>query len=155
MNAKRDLSLVNLCLLTLLASGVGCGAEEKAAPAASKPKMVGYDLRMLRPGEQKLGEQFDAMHKASLGEGKQVAVLFSADWCAPCKAAKKAILENVALKRIVDSYDVVQYNFDIATPMRKKYKVDRVPTFIVVADGEEIRRQLGFGGSEKLIDFLD
>ena len=73
----------------------------------------------------------------------------------PCKAAKKAMLENVALKRIVDSYDVVQYNFDIAIPMRKKYKVDRVPTFIVVADGEEIRRQVGFNSTEKLKNFLD
>ena len=63
--------------------------------------------------------------------------------------------ENVALKRIVDSYDVVLYNFDTAMPMRRKYKVDRVPTFIVVADGEEIRREVGFSNVEKLKNFLD
>ena len=69
--------------------------------------------------------------------------------------SKKAMLENVALKRIVDSYEVLEYNFDIAMPMRRKYKVDRVPTFIVVADGEEIRRQVGFSSMEKLKNFLD
>ena len=61
--------------------------------------------------------------------------------------------ENVALKRIVDSYEVVTYDFDVAIPMRRKYKVDRVPTFIVVADDEEIKRQVGFNSTEKLKNF--
>ena len=63
--------------------------------------------------------------------------------------------ENVPLKRIVSSYEVVTYDFDVAIPMRRKYKVDRVPTFIVVADDEEIKRQIGFSSVEKLKKFLD
>ena len=63
--------------------------------------------------------------------------------------------ENVELKRIVASYEMIEYDFDVAMPMRRKYKVDRVPTFIVVADGEEIRRQVGFSSTEKLKNFLD
>ena len=63
--------------------------------------------------------------------------------------------ESMDVKRIVDSYDVVQYNFDIAIPMRRKYNVNKVPTFIVVADGEEIRRQVGFSSEQKLKNFLD
>ena len=63
--------------------------------------------------------------------------------------------EHVSLKRIVDSYEVIEYNFDIAIPMRRKYNVNKVPTFIVVADGEEIRRQVGFSSTEKLKNFLD
>ena len=82
-------------------------------------------------------------------------IIFSADWCAPCKAAKKAMKENVSLKRTVDSYEVLEYNFDVAVPMRRKYKVDRVPTFIVISDDEEIRRQVGFSSTEKLKNFLD
>ena len=82
-------------------------------------------------------------------------IIFSADWCGPCQAAKKAMKENVALKRIIDSYEVIQYNFDVAIPMKKKYNVDRVPTFIVVSDGEEIRRQVGFNSVDKLKSFLD
>ena len=82
-------------------------------------------------------------------------LIFSAEWCGPCNAAKKAMKEEIALKRIVDSYDVKEYNFDLALPMRKKYNVNKVPTFIVVADGQEIRRQVGFSSTEKLKSFLD
>ena len=82
-------------------------------------------------------------------------IIFSADWCQPCRQAKNAIKQNVALKRIVDSYEVIEYNFDLAIPMRRKYKVERVPTFIVVSEGEEIRRQVGFSNPEKLKAFLD
>ena len=82
-------------------------------------------------------------------------LIFSADWCGPCQAAKKAMKEDVSLKRIVESYDVVSYNFDIALPMRRKYNVNRIPTFIVVSEGEEIRRQVGFSNPEKLKTFLD
>ena len=90
-----------------------------------------------------------------MSKSRHQLIIFSADWCGPCQAAKKAIKENVSLKRIVESYDVVQYNFDIAIPMRRKYNVNKVPTFIVVADGEEIRRQVGFSSEEKLKNFLD
>ena len=86
---------------------------------------------------------------------KAKLIIFSADWCSPCKAAKKEMQENVALKRIVDSYEVITYDFDVAIPMRRKYKVDRVPTFIVVTDDEEIKRQVGFNSAEKLKNFLD
>lgn len=86
---------------------------------------------------------------------KPKLLIFSADWCKPCQQAKKAMKENVSLKRIVSSYEVVEYNFDIAIPMRRKYNVNKVPTFIVVADGEEIRRQVGFSSEQKLKNFLD
>ena len=86
---------------------------------------------------------------------KPKLLIFSADWCKPCQQAKKAMKENVSLKRIVSSYEVVEYNFDIAMPMRRKYNVNKVPTFIVVADGEEIRRQVGFSSEHKLKNFLD
>ena len=90
-----------------------------------------------------------------MSKSRPQLLIFSADWCSPCKAAKKAMREHVSLKRIVDSYEVIEYNFDIAIPMRRKYNVDRVPTFIVIADGEEIRRQVGFSSTEKLKNFLD
>tara|TARA_B100001094_G_C17727781_1_gene575085 strand:- start:21 stop:389 length:369 start_codon:yes stop_codon:yes gene_type:complete len=90
-----------------------------------------------------------------MSKSRPQLLIFSADWCGPCRAAKKAMKENVDLKRIVDSYDVVKYNFDTAIPMRRKYNVDRVPTFIVVSDGEELRRQVGFSSESKLKNFLD
>ena len=82
-------------------------------------------------------------------------IIFSADWCLPCKVARKQMNENIELKRIVDTYDVIKYDFDEAQVERRKYKVNKVPTYIIESDGIEIRRQIGFGSTKKLIDFLD
>tara|TARA_B100001778_G_C18437385_1_gene560756 strand:- start:421 stop:795 length:375 start_codon:yes stop_codon:yes gene_type:complete len=82
-------------------------------------------------------------------------IIFSADWCLPCKVARKEMRENVKLKRIVDTYEVIKYDFDKAQVERRKYKVNKVPTYIIESDSVEIRRQVGYGSTQKLIDFLD
>lgn len=82
-------------------------------------------------------------------------LIFSADWCGPCKAAEKAMKEDVSLKRVVESYEIIKYDFDVAIPMRRKYNVNKVPTFIIVSEGEEVRRQTGFNSIDKLKNFLD
>ncbi len=82
-------------------------------------------------------------------------IIFSADWCLPCKVARKEMIQNVPLKRIVDSYEVVKYDFDVDTEARKKYNVNKVPTYIIESDGKEIRRQIGYRGTKQLIEFLD
>jgi len=96
MNAR---ALFTFAFTACAATGIACADEaqptaESAQPGAASavatttseadPK-VGYDLRQLRPGEKKLDDVFEASRARALGEGKQVAVLFSADWCAPCK----------------------------------------------------------------------
>ena len=82
-------------------------------------------------------------------------IIFSADWCLPCKVARKNMREHVPLKRIVETYDVIQYDFDNNVVEKKKYNVNKVPTYIIEAEGIEVRRQIGFRGTQNLIDFLD
>lgn len=63
-------------------------AEPTADPAAdpAADPMVGYDLRRLRPrGGETLAAMFDRMRVQALADKKRVVVLFSADWCEPCK----------------------------------------------------------------------
>jgi thiol:disulfide interchange protein len=66
----------------------GCG-EAVVKPAVVKPAVdtsVGYELRRLRPRDgERLAAMFDRLREAAVGEGKRVAVLFSADWCEPCR----------------------------------------------------------------------
>jgi thiol-disulfide isomerase/thioredoxin len=58
----------------------------EASPAASASKKVGYDVRRLRPrNEESLADMFDRMRQQALSESKVAAVLFSADWCEPCR----------------------------------------------------------------------
>ncbi len=82
-------------------------------------------------------------------------IIFSADWCLPCKVARKEMRENIELKRIAESYEVIKYNFDVDKDAKKKYNVSKVPTYIIESEGTEIRRQVGYRGTKQLIDFLD
>lgn len=82
--------------LSILAVVVACGgnadgaAPDSSAPAESSkqaPAKIGYDIRRLRPrNSEPLAQMFDRMAKEARAEGKHVAVLFSADWCEPCRA---------------------------------------------------------------------
>ena len=67
----------------------GCGEVPRAPVVQAAPVAavdVGYELRRLRPrDEEKLAAMFDRLRSAAVGEGKRVAVLFSADWCEPCR----------------------------------------------------------------------
>lgn len=71
---------------------MGCKGDETAAEGAAAsddreepPANVGYDMRRLRPTDEPLGPRFDRLRAETVKEGKQVAVLFSADWCEPCQ----------------------------------------------------------------------
>ncbi|MBK8262389.1 MAG: hypothetical protein IPK80_13770 [Nannocystis sp.] len=64
---------------------VGVAAPKKSDGAGAEP-LVGYDLRRLRPrAEEPLAAMFDRLRQQAVGEGKRAMVLFSADWCEPCR----------------------------------------------------------------------
>ncbi len=76
--------------LSFVAMGTACDPAPEAEappPESTNPATaeVGYDLRSLRPRDERLGEAFDRMREEALAEGKRVAVLFSADWCHRCQ----------------------------------------------------------------------
>ncbi|MCH9680296.1 MAG: thioredoxin family protein [Deltaproteobacteria bacterium] len=78
-----------------LLGALGCGnadgasgleGAEAVAALPARTKTVGYDLRRLRPVDDvPLVEMFDRLRADAMKQGKQVAVLFSADWCEPCR----------------------------------------------------------------------
>jgi len=80
-------------VLAAVAFSGGCAREPEAAVAAgaaavaaSDEALVGYDVRRLRPvTDEPLAAMFERLRAQALAEGKTVAVLFSADWCAPCR----------------------------------------------------------------------
>lgn len=74
---------------------------------------------------------------------------FTATWCVPCKNMKSVV------EKLPDPTRVISYDIDSAKDMFELYKVQGVPTFVVLdADGEEVQRIVGSTTYEKLASFL-
>ena len=77
---------------------------------------------------------------------KPVMVDFYADWCGPCRMVSPVIEELAATfegKIIVGKVDV-----DANPSVAGKYGVMSIPTVVLFQGGNEVARQVGFGGKE-------
>ena len=84
---------------------------------------------------------------------KPVLVDFFAEWCGPCKMAAPIIDElsgTYADKAIIAKVDV-DANQDLA----QKYGVMSIPTVVMLKNGKEIDRKIGFAGREGYVQMLD
>lgn len=84
---------------------------------------------------------------------EKVLVKLSSKTCAPCKALQINIdlMENKGTLGV----DEVQY-FEVedCPEVFKELDVRSVPTLILYADGNEIRRTTGFKTEDQLLDFI-
>ena len=60
---------------------------------------------------------------------------FTADWCQACQRDKPKLAE---LRR--RGVEVVEIDYDSRPDLVRKYRVRRLPTYIVLKDGEEVER---------------
>ena len=76
---------------------------------------------------------------------------FTADWCNPCKRTKPIVEE---LNR--ESADVRFQMIDVDTEgeLVRKFDIKSVPTFIVIKDGQEIKRATGAKTKEQLEELM-
>lgn len=83
----RGPSILTAFLWLSACGGKGEAASPaQAASSAAEPAKVGYDLRRLRPTtEEPLVKTFERMQAQAKAEGKQLAMLFSAEWCERCR----------------------------------------------------------------------
>ena len=78
-------------------------------------------------------------------------LVFSASWCGPCKQMAPAVDE------LAQEYpgQVFKYDADVEVELRTRYKVQAVPTLVIVDEhGEEVRRTLGAMPKHALEKFL-
>jgi thioredoxin 1 len=81
-----------------------------------------------------------------------VLVDFYADWCGPCKMTEP-VLEELS-QEYKDKVDVVKINVDKNSQFAQKYQVMSIPTTILVKNGQEIGRQVGFAGKKVYEDLI-
>lgn len=139
----------------VLVMALGCGGDEPPA-AASKPAgdagaVVGYDVRRLRPVDgETLAAMFDRSFARARADGKQVAVLFSADWCEPCRVLDLELGNTHPSKSIghVRIFEMKEEDWGAATrldelaALRKRwYGFDNSYPVLVVLDAEGKARE--------------
>lgn len=88
-----------------------------------------------------------------LKNDKLVLVDFFATWCMPCKMLS-SVLEEVSTLS-VEYTDVVKVDIDENMPLAKEYGVMSVPTMLVMKNGEEVERLVGFRQANQIIDALN
>lgn len=97
----------------------------------------------------------EAVKKA--GEKKLVVVDFMATWCGPCQAMERDTWVDPGVAKWIKKHAVaVQVIFDKPenVELSKAYKIEAVPTLVVLPEGKEFDRSVGYLSPEELIAWL-
>lgn len=82
-------------------------------------------------------------------------LIFSADWCKYCQIAKNDINTDPRLSETIKKYEIVIWDYDLDKEAVIGYNVKTIPTFIVLENNKETKRQIGYrGGPKQLNKFL-
>ena len=71
----------------------------------------------------------------------EVAIDFNATWCGPCQMLKP-IIEKVAEEH--PEMTILSVDVDQVPEAAEKFGVYSIPTLVVLKDGQEVRRQVGY-----------
>lgn len=86
-----------------------------------------------------------------LKSDKTVLIDFYADWCAPCKMLSP-IIEQVAEEN--NDIKVVKINVDELQDIAIKYEVMSIPTLVVIKNGQEVNRSVGFVSKSQILELV-
>ncbi len=128
------LRLLPLLLAVLLLSG--CTASQEPNTEGSSAVVHITD------------ETFDEI---VLSSDKTVLLDFYADWCGPCKQMAP-ILDEIA----AENADIVVGKIDVDSEfvLTGQFKIEAMPTLVVIQNGEEIARAVGYRSKDAILAML-
>lgn len=86
-----------------------------------------------------------------LKSDRTVLIDFYADWCAPCKMLSP-IIEQVDEEN--NDIKVVKINVDELQDIAIKYEVMSIPTLVVIKNGQEVNRSIGFVSKSQILELI-
>lgn len=90
------------------------------------------------------------MLSAALAAPGQTLLLdFYSDSCAPCRSMEPTV------RRLLDEgYAIRKVNVEHEQQISRRFRVDRIPTYVMVADGQEVHRVVGPASYDQLRQML-
>jgi thioredoxin 1 len=102
-------------------------------------------LNMINLKDNELTEKIKGQEKT--------LVLFSAEWCGPCKVLKPN-MESVE-GELKESYNFIKADISENEENTKRFGIKNIPTCILIQDDKEISRFSGVKTSEQIKKFLE
>jgi thioredoxin 1 len=76
---------------------------------------------------------------------------FTAEWCNPCQRTRP-IAEELKREGVIDFIFV---DVDSEIELLQKFGIKSVPTYVLLKDGEEVKRGVGAKTRQEFLDFID
>lgn len=84
---------------------------------------------------------------------EKTLVLFSAEWCGPCKVLKPNM--EVVEDELKDSYNFIKADISENEENTKRFGIKNIPTCILIQEDKEIARFSGVKNTEQIKKFLE
>ena len=88
-----------------------------------------------------------------ISNNELVLVDFYAEWCGPCKMLAPIIAE--IKEELKDKVYVIKLNVDEEEELSEKFGIYSIPTLVLIKDGKEIDRKVGYNTKQILVDWIN